>query len=197
MKTLKLGNSGELVKTLQRALGINADGHFGKQTENSVKAWQQLHGLKADGIVGPKTRHSLGITSRVINEIIVHCTATKENQEVTIEQIDKWHKIRGFVGIGYHYVIGLDGKIYEGRDIDKVGAHCTNHNAKSIGVCYVGGLDSDGKPKDTRTHEQKVSLVALLRRLRRIYPSATIHGHREFANKACPCFDARKEYAVL
>lgn len=133
-------------------------------------------------------------TTRTINEIIVHCTATKEGQPITVEQIDKWHKKRGFKCIGYHFVVYLDGSVHTGRDIDIAGAHCTNHNKHSIGVCYVGGLDKNGKAKDTRTEAQKKSLLNLINQLKQDYPKATVHGHREFANKACPCFDAYKEY---
>ena len=132
---------------------------------------------------------------RKINKLIVHCSATPEGREVTVEEIDKWHKIRGFRKIGYHYVIYLDGSIHKGRDEKEIGAHCIGYNANSIGICYVGGVLKDGKtPKDTRTDVQKQSLIKLLRELKAKYPDATIHGHREFAAKACPCFDAKNEY---
>lgn len=134
---------------------------------------------------------------REINEIIIHCTATKDGQKVTAADVDKWHKKRGFVCIGYHFLVLLDGTIETGRPLDKVGAHCVGHNAKSVGVCYVGGLDKNGAPKDTRTKAQKDALCDLLRRLVIDYPNATIHGHNEFAQKACPCFDASKEYATI
>lgn len=187
--------SGEDVKTLQRALGCVVDGAFGKLTEGAVIGFQSLHGLVADGIVGKATWKSLGVTQRRIDEIIVHCTATKEGQDVTTSQIDAWHRQRGFRCIGYHWVIYRDGSVHAGRNVDEVGAHCTNHNAHSIGVCYVGGLASDAKtPKDTRTLAQKSALLDLIRRLKRIYPKAVVHGHREFANKACPCYDATTEY---
>lgn len=131
---------------------------------------------------------------REITEIIVHCTATKEGQTVTVADVDKWHKANGWSGIGYHYLIGLNGEPWVGRPLAIAGAHCTGHNAKSVGVCYVGGLDAFLRPKDTRTPAQKARLLQLLKELKRNYPQATIHGHREFANKACPCFDAGKEY---
>ena len=187
--------SGEDVKTLQRALGCVVDGAFGRLTEGAVIGFQALHGLVADGIVGKATWRALGVTQRSINEIIVHCTATKEGQDVTTSQIDAWHRQRGFRCIGYHWVIYRDGSVHAGRNVDEVGAHCTGHNAHSIGVCYVGGLDTDAKtPADTRTLAQKAALLDLIKRLKRIYPNASVHGHREFANKACPCFDAKKEY---
>ena len=135
---------------------------------------------------------------RVINEIIVHCTATPEGKDYTVADIDKWHKARGWKGIGYHYVIYRDGSIHQGRPETEIGAHCQGHNANSIGVVYVGGLASDGKtPKDTRTGAQKKSLENLLKLLKQKYPKATIHGHRDFAAKACPSFDATKEYKYI
>lgn len=135
------------------------------------------------------------INMRKINEIIVHCTATAEGKDFKAADIDRWHKAKGWDGIGYHYVVDLDGKVEPGRPEGKVGAHCQKHNTNSIGVVYVGGLASDGKtPKDTRTTKQKLALVKLLTELKRKYPGATIHGHRDFAAKACPSFDATKEY---
>ena len=134
---------------------------------------------------------------RNINKIIVHCTATNEGKAFTANDITRWHKDRGFATIGYHYVVLLDGTIQQGRAEMVMGAHCKGYNANSIGICYIGGLDENGKSKDTRTPEQKKALLELLKRLKKDYPKATIHGHREFASKACPCFDAKAEYANL
>ena len=135
---------------------------------------------------------------RQINEIIVHCAATREGRDFTVEDITRWHKARGFATIGYHYVIYRDGSIHEGRPLEQIGAHCVGHNKHSIGVCYIGGCVSDGKtPKDTRTPEQKEALLSLLRRLKARFPNATIHGHRDFAAKACPSYDAFREYRQL
>ena len=132
---------------------------------------------------------------RKIDKIIVHCTATPEGKDYHVSDVDKWHKQRGWKGIGYHYLIALDGTIEKGRPENEIGAHCTNHNRTSIGICYVGGLDKDGKtPKDTRTEAQKKALLELIVALLIKYPRARIYGHRDFANKACPSFDARKEY---
>ena len=114
---------------------------------------------------------------------------------MTTAQIDRWHKERGSKKIGYHYVIYLDGSIHEGRKEEEIGAHTVGHNANSIGICYVGGCAKDGRtPKDTRTDAQKNALCGLLSELVKKYPNASIHGHREFANKACPCFDVQAEY---
>ena len=114
---------------------------------------------------------------------------------VTVDDINKWHRERGFRGIGYHYVVYLDGSVHSGRTESEIGAHCKGRNSNSIGVCYIGGLDADGvTPKDTRTEMQKKALTELLGKLKEKYPNAKIYGHRDFANKACPCFDAKEEY---
>ncbi|MCI6495089.1 MAG: N-acetylmuramoyl-L-alanine amidase [Bacteroidales bacterium] len=125
---------------------------------------------------------------RKIDKIILHCTATPEGREVTVADVTAWHKERGFRTIGYHYLVYLDGMVVRGRREEEIGAHCLGQNAGSIGVCYVGGLDSRGKPKDTRTAAQRVALRNLVEGLQRRYPHATLHGHNEFAAKACPCF---------
>ena len=136
-----------------------------------------------------------------VEKIIIHCSATKEGDDsINAEVIDGWHKDRGWKGIGYHFVILIDGKIETGRMINKCGAHTKNYNCSSIGICYIGGVesekDSNGKypAKDTRTSQQIATLLELLRLLKKIYPDAKIHGHRDFAAKACPSFDATDEY---
>lgn len=134
---------------------------------------------------------------REINLIVVHCTATPAGREVTRADVDLWHRQRGFDGIGYHFLVMLDGSEVAGRPVEKIGAHALGFNRNSIGVAYVGGLDRQGKPADTRTPAQKQALVRLLKRLRASYPGAAITGHNMLAAKACPCFDADKEYAAL
>jgi N-acetylmuramoyl-L-alanine amidase len=127
---------------------------------------------------------------RTINKIIIHCSATAEGRPFTVNDIDRWHRQRGFRCIGYHFVIYLDGSVHQGRPVAEVGAHCLGQNANSIGICYIGGCAADGKtPKDTRTQAQKSALIQLITELRQQFPNATIHGHRDFANKACPSFD--------
>ena len=203
--TYKKGSRGEIVRQIQKALAgaglrVIVDGNFGPITEEAVKEFQKKKGLTPDGIVGPATLAllipaRLKKSRRVINEIIIHCTATPEGRECSVEDIRRWHKARGFTDIGYHYVIHLDGRVENGRDVDIAGAHCTGHNTHSIGVVYVGGCAKDGKtPKDTRTEAQKSAIANLLIDLRKLYPRATIHGHRDFAPKACPSFDATHEY---
>ena len=95
------------------------------------------------------------------------------------------------------FIVKLDGTIEEGRSVQMVGAHTINHNVGSIGVVYAGGCDKDMNPKDTRTPEQDTALTNLLSALLEMYPIATLHGHNEFAFKACPSFDVQKEYNFL
>lgn len=125
---------------------------------------------------------------RKIEKIIVHCSATKAGQHFTVEDIDAWHRVRGFRSIGYHWVVYLDGSVHAGRPEAEAGAHCKDQNGRSIGVCYIGGLDAKARPCDTRTAAQRTALRRLVKELQRRYPGATVHGHNEFAAKACPCF---------
>ena len=136
---------------------------------------------------------------RTITLIILHCSAVRPDQTSSAAQIDTWHRQRGFhLGIGYHYVIRRNGEIEQGRPEYMVGAHCLNHNAHSIGVCYEGGLDIRGQPDDTRTTAQKVALRLLLEDLHRRYPKALILGHHDLnPGKPCPNFDAAREYADI
>ena len=135
---------------------------------------------------------------RIINKLIVHCSATREGMNVSRDTIRDWHLARGFNDIGYHFYIDLEGNIHKGRDIAKIGAHSKGQNRSSIGICYCGGVESDGKtPKDTRNEAQKEALLCVLRTMKAMYPDAVIHSHRDFANKACPSFDATEEYKNL
>ena len=191
------------MKRLQAALNLVQDGIFGAVTEEAVKAFQKAHGLVPDGIVGEKTwaiivpnESSLHVSRRTINRIIVHCTATPEGRVETVESVRRMHKAKGWADIGYHYLIGLNGERWNGRNVNLVGAHCEGYNANSIGVCYVGGCDKNMKAKDTRTDKQKAALIALLKDLRKLYPKAKIVSHRDLdrKGKACPSFDATNEY---
>ena len=131
---------------------------------------------------------------RRIDRIIIHCSATNPEQDFNAADIDRWHKAKGWSGIGYHYVIKLDGTIEKGRDVSKAGAHAFGYNKRSIGVCYIGGVDMDGKPSDTRTEEQKRAMDIFIAMLKNDYKGATVHGHNEFSSKACPSFNVKKEY---
>lgn len=133
---------------------------------------------------------------RAIKRLILHCTATQEGVEVSVERVTQWHQLRGFRTIGYHFLIGLHGEVWKGRQIEEVGAHCEGKNHDSIGICYVGGVDKNNKPKDTRTDAQKETLQRLITELKTKYPGAEVYGHNEFSPKACPCFDVRKEFRI-
>jgi len=140
--------------------------------------------------------------------IVVHCTATKEGQKFTAKDVDRMHRQRGFNGIGYHFVILLDGTVEGGRPVDAIGAHVADFNSTSVGISYVGGLDKEGKAKDTRTSKQKEAMRQLLIELCKKYPEARVVGHRDLSPdknkngrvdpheriKECPCFDAIPEY---
>lgn len=133
---------------------------------------------------------------REINLIVVHCSATPENKHFSTETIRDWHvKGNKWSDIGYHYVVELDGKVMNGRPLERAGAHTRGFNKSSIGICYVGGMTADMKhPKDTRNQEQKESLLNLLLELKEMFPNAVIKGHRDYSPKACPSFDASSEY---
>lgn len=220
MELYKRGNRGEMVRQIQKALcgaGYHVgviDGIYGQMTEEAVKNFQMKNGPKVNGIVGPATLAKLipnrfKKSKRNITKIIVHCSATPEGEDMTVEQIRAEHKRQGWSDIGYHYVIYRDGSIHNGRDVDIQGAHCGDNggNIGSIGICYIGGVEhrklgvpyKDLKPKDTRTPAQKDALLRLLTELRKLYPMAKVYGHRNFDKhgKTCPSFDAKNEYASL
>ena len=207
MTLYRKGSRGEVVRQIQIALHLYPDGIFGVNTEQAVKEFQERNNLNPDGIVGPLTLAKLipqrfKKSKRTITELIVHCSATPEGVDYTVDDIRKWHKQQGWSDIGYHYVVYRNGLIVDGRDVDLIGAHCLKggHNTHSIGICYVGGVDKDDvrKSKDTRTHEQRAALKAILIDLKRLYPNAKIYGHRDFdKGKDCPSFDARTEYSEL
>ncbi len=135
---------------------------------------------------------------RNIKEIIIHCTATPRGRNVTVDEIRACHvKQNGWSDIGYHYIIYIDGSVHRGRAEEQVGAHCRGHNARSIGIAYVGGVEAEGKPADTRTEAQKASLKSLVKLLLKKYPGATVHGHNEFASKACPSFNVKAEFSFV
>lgn len=204
--TISKGSRGDTVALLQRKLNLIPDGIFGPITDEAVRDFQKSHGLAVDGIVGPKTWAALGVGSlpntRRINKIILHCSATPEGKDYTVAQIRQWHLARKFFDVGYHYVIYRDGSVHRGRPENQVGAHTTGYNSYSIGICYIGGCaatknaNGDYPPKDTRTPAQRAALVRLVAEMRKKYPGATVHGHNEFANKACPSFNVQKEHEL-
>jgi len=137
---------------------------------------------------------------RKIKFIVIHCTDTPEGREVTGEEVDRWHRERGWRMAGYHYLVHLDGRVEHLRPEYMNAAACAKGNANSTGVhvCYVGGRNSCGDYADTRTKEQQLALLGLLHKLKGQYPQATICGHRDFDSaKVCPCFNAAEEYRKL
>ena len=135
---------------------------------------------------------------RELNRIMLHCSATKEGKDYSVETIRDWHvKGRGWSDIGYHWVIRLDGSIEVGRPLERSGAHTKGHNKDSVGVCYIGGCDADGKPKDTMNPEQEKAWRMIVLSLRTLYGDLTIHGHNEFAKKACPSFIVKEKFADM
>lgn len=152
-----------------------------------------------------------------IDAIVIHCSATREGQDVRASDIKKWHLERGFADIGYNYVIDLDGTVELGRPTSMDGAHCNtsgvsgkSYNKHSIGICYIGGLDKDGNAKDTRTDAQKLALWNLVNELTMEYPITEVIGHRDASPdlngdgkisknewiKTCPCFDVMEEFPI-
>lgn len=209
-RLLKKGSRGDDVKAVQTALHCYPDGIFGAITEEAVKDWQEQHGLGVDGIVGKLTwasifgnsdasATSIKKSNRKINLIVVHCTATEEGKDCTVDWIRRVHKNKGYSDIGYHYVIYRDGSLHEGRNINLTGAHAKGFNSNSIGIVYVGGCPKGDthKNKDTRTEAQKSTLLRLLKDLRKMYPHASIVGHKDLNATGCPSFDAKKEYKAI
>lgn len=197
--------------------GRGDDGIWGKLSIQACAAFQRGRGLAATGRLDAETIKALQAavaesrpaptgpvvklpafpkpTTRRIEEIIVHCTATPEGRPVSVSTIRGWHIGQGWRDIGYHWVVLLDGTIAPGRPESQVGSHVAGHNSGTLGVVYVGGVGADGKtPKDTRTPAQKAALIELCRALIQRYPAIRkISGHREYAAKACPSFDVRKD----
>ncbi len=210
----KRGSTGAVVKQIQEALHLLADGIYGAMTEDAVKVFQRENELTVDGIVGPATLaklipQRLKKSERKITEIIIHCSATPDGKDYTVDDIRRWHKQRGYSDVGYHYIVYRNGQLVQGRDVNIIGAHASGHNAHSIGICYIGGMNAENtQPEDTRTLRQKARLLSLLVDLRKLYPNARIIGHRDLSEdkngdgiidssewtKACPSFDAKSEY---
>lgn len=137
---------------------------------------------------------------REINKVILHCSATREGDDIDAATIRAWHTSppRNWSDIGYHFVVRLDGSVETGRPITRPGAHARGHNKDSIGICYVGGLDAGGHPKNTMTREQRSSINRICRALCMVLNQPlTLHGHREFSKKACPSFEVREAFASL
>lgn len=132
--------------------------------------------------------------------LVLHCSATRSDRDYPVEQLLRDHRACGFRTVGYHFYLRRDGTLTQHRRLLEVGAHARPYNRCSIGICYEGGLDASGKPKDTRTIAQRGSLVALLIKLKKQFPKAFIRGHNEMPGatpKSCPNFKPSKEFAYL
>jgi N-acetyl-anhydromuramyl-L-alanine amidase AmpD len=130
-----------------------------------------------------------------VKYLAVHCSATQAKSDIGAKEIDRMHRQRGFLKIGYHFVIRRDGTIEKGRAFpDEIGAHVEGFNAVSCGICMIGGINANGKSEDNFTDHQYHSLALLLIDLHEKFPKAVIQGHRDFpnVNKDCPCFDVKK-----
>lgn len=136
---------------------------------------------------------------RKIDTLIIHCTATPEGRDVSVDTIRQWHvRDNKWSDIGYHYIIYRDGSVHLGRPVSLTGAHVSGHNSGSVGITYVGGCDLKMKPKDTRTDAQKASLRSLLIKLSSEFPIKKILGHTDLdPKKACPSFNAKSEYSDI
>lgn len=203
------------VRAFQQAAGLVVDGIAGSQTMTALKrsvepvktgraepdksAMAQVisfHPSANDNAAPPPNAASLKLldTSRKIDTIFIHCAATPEGKNFTVADIRAWHKQRGWSDIGYHYVVYRDGSVHVGRPIGQVGAHVSGHNTGSIGIVYVGGVSADSKSaKDTRTPEQRSSLLWLTQQLAMKHKVKRVTGHNQYAAKACPSFDVRKD----
>lgn len=205
------------VRFFQRAYLLVVDGIAGPQTQAALKQTiappkpgrpepdksamalpTPVSGAGREVAAPPPNVDSLRLldTARAIDELIWHCAATREGQDFTVADIRAWHKQRGFSDIGYHYVVYRDGRIMLGRPVGQQGAHCADSgkNRGTIGACYIGGVAADGKtPKDTRTQAQRASMLWLTRELARRHPIKRVTGHNQYAVKACPSFDVRKD----
>ena len=135
---------------------------------------------------------------RNINYIAIHCTATQPEASIASIQ-NYWKNNLGWKNPGYHYIIDRFGNVINLLPIELVSNGVQGYNSQTINISYVGGIDKSGKPKDTRTEAQKQSILKILKELRVKFPKAKIQGHRDFPNvkKACPSFDAKKEYSLI
>lgn len=206
-------NTKAQIKAFQKAHGLVVDGIIGPQTRKVMKELETPPSPRAapepdksaintgtvDRQIEPPSASRLWAgqipladTARKIIEIIYHCAATPQGKWFDRDDVNAWHKQRGFSMIGYHFLILPDGTIQVGRPIGMVGAHCEGHNTGTIGICYVGGLTADGKrPKDTRTAAQIAATEWLVKALKKKFRiTRRVKGHNEYNHgKACPSFN--------
>lgn len=118
-----------------------------------------------------------------MKELIIHCSATPNGRDDRAADIHRWHQAQDWAGIGYHYVIPIDGAIEHGRPEYWTGAHCRGHNIDSIGICMIG--------TDEYSDAQWKALAHLVTGIQHRYPGIEIHGHNEYSTKTCPGFDVQ------
>lgn len=126
------------------------------------------------------------------DDIFVHCSATKPGMDIGLREIRQWHRERGFLDVGYHFIIRRDGTVEEGRPVDVVGSHVQGHNHNSVGICLVGGIDAKGNYEANFTASQMHSLTVTLGRVKALYKGVTIRAHHDVAPKACPSFNLQR-----
>ena len=131
---------------------------------------------------------------RKTDYIVLHCSATRPSQDINAKEIDRWHRARGWLKIGYNFVIKRDGTREIGRGLMEVPAHAKGYNHKSIGVVMCGGVSEDDitVAENNFTQDQWKELDVLMRELTDMFPKATIIGHNEISNKDCPSFDVQE-----
>ena len=141
-------------------------------------------------------KQDFNMSRKTTDYFIIHCSATKPSMDIGFNEINRWHKERGWLSCGYHFIIRRNGVIEDGRTTDAVGAHCRGQNHNSIGICMVGGVaEDDITIADANyTGEQWTSLKNLIEELHKTYPNAEVKGHNDFSDKHCPSFDVN-EYA--
>lgn len=168
------------------------------ESDSKTKPYLQSEsGVMSESCFSPESEEYL---PREIKFLVVHCSATRCNVSFSPQQLEKCHRANGWDGTGYHFYITRDGFLHQTRPVSRPGIHAKGFNRNSIGICYEGGLNESGQPADTRTHAQRDALADVLTILQYQYPQAKILGHYQLSanmQKACPCFDAEKEYSII
>lgn len=130
-----------------------------------------------------------------VDRLVVHCSATPPSMDIGADEIDRWHRKRGWLQIGYHHVIRRDGTSEFGRPRDAMGAHAKGFNETSLAICLIGGIAEEGEPEFNYTLPQLEQLRLLLDGYRMSLPDVAVVGHRDLDDgKACPCFDVGQWY---
>lgn len=131
--------------------------------------------------------------------IVIHCSATPPSMDIGVTEIDRWHRARGWLKVGYHFVIKRDGTVETGRALDAPGAHAKGYNHKSVGICMIGGVTETDRtrPSNNFTPEQWGALRSKVVEVLEVHPEAKVIGHNEISAKACPSFDVQQWLATF